>query len=55
MELLDDAGITLTSLEDRIRKAVGLIPRLREEREAAVREKEEAEREAEAARSKMES
>ena len=32
MELLDDAGLDpLTSLEERIQKAVELIPRLRQE------------------------
>ncbi len=54
MELLDGTGDDpLTSLEERIRKAAELIPRLREERDAAVREKEEALRVAEEARSKL--
>ncbi len=54
MELLDGAGDDpLADLEQRIRKAAELIPRLREERDAAVREKEEAVRFAEEARAKL--
>lgn len=55
MELLDNTGPDpLTSLEERILKAVEIIPRLRDERDAAVRDKEEAVREAHAARAKLE-
>lgn len=55
MELLDNAGPDpLTSLEERILKAVEIIPRLREERDAAVGDKEEAVREAAEARAKLE-
>ncbi len=54
MELLDGAGDDpLANLEQRIRKAAELIPRLREERDAAVRDKEEAVRAAEEARAKL--
>jgi uncharacterized coiled-coil DUF342 family protein len=54
MELLDETGIdALTSLEDRIQKVVGLIPQMREQRDAAVHDKEEAVREAVAARAKL--
>ena len=54
MELLDDVGHDpLTSLEERIQKAVELIPRLRQETEAAVRARDEAVREADEARAKL--
>ena len=55
MEPLDDAGTDpLTSLEQRIQKAVEIIPRMREERDAAVQDKKEAVREAAEARAKLE-
>lgn len=46
MELLEGVDDDpLSSLEERIQKAVLLIPRLREDKEAALREKDEAVRE----------
>ncbi len=55
MNLLDDTALDpLDSLEERIRRAVELIPSLREEKEAAVRERDEAVREAAEARSRLE-
>ena len=54
MELVDDSGADpLASLEERIERAVELIPRLREERGAAVKERDAAVREAEEARSRL--
>jgi FtsZ-binding cell division protein ZapB len=54
MELPDTTGADpLTSLEERIQKAVKIIPRLREEKEAAVRDRDEAVRVAEQARAKL--
>jgi FtsZ-binding cell division protein ZapB len=54
MELLDGVGLDpLTNLEERIQRAVEIIPQLREEKESAVREKEVAVREAAEARAKF--
>ena len=54
MELVDDAGLDpLGTLEERIRRAVSMIPQLREERDNAVRERNAAVEEAEQARSQM--
>ena len=54
MDLLDDTGLDpLTSLEEKIRKAVELIPRLREETKTAVQARDLALREAEGARAKL--
>ena len=55
MELLDDTGIDpLASLEERIQKIVVLIPELRKAKESAEAERDAAVREAEQARAKLE-
>lgn len=54
MELVDDdAADPLASLEQQIQRAVELIPRLREEKDSAVRERDAAVQEADEARTRF--
>ncbi|MCP5120037.1 MAG: cell division protein ZapB [bacterium] len=55
MELADDQELDpLDSLEERIHRAVGLIPQLREEKDNAVRERDAAVRESAEAKARLE-
>ena len=55
MQLIDNSELDpLASLEERIQMAVDLIPKLRQDKEAAVQQRDAAVREAEAARAKLE-